>query len=300
MGIGKIARDQHLPAIAADPALALAAIVSGSGDHGLGVPAFADLAALAASGIAVDAVALCTPPAGRHTLVAQALQAGWHVLMEKPPGATVSELVPLPALAQAAGRSLYASWHSREAAGIAPARDWLTTRTIRSATVHWREDIRQWHPGQEWILGPGGLGVFDPGINALSILTAILPGTLAVAAARLIFPTGRDAPIAAAVGLALGAAPIAIDLEFRETADPRWQISVDTDAGVLELHDGGARLVIAGDEQALAGEGEYPRVYRRFAELIGTATSDLDVRPLQLVADAFLIGSREEVEPFAF
>jgi D-galactose 1-dehydrogenase len=41
--------------------------------------------------------------------------------------------------------------------------------------VIWREDVRVWHPGQDWIWQPGGLGVFDPGINALSIITHILP-----------------------------------------------------------------------------------------------------------------------------
>ena len=33
----------------------------------------------------------------------------------------------------------------------------------------------RWHPGQEWIWQAGGFGVFDPGINALSIVTRILP-----------------------------------------------------------------------------------------------------------------------------
>lgn len=45
---------------------------------------------------------------------------------------------------------------------------------------------------------------------------------------------------------------------------------------------------------------EYARLYRRFAELIERGESDVDLRPLQLVADAFLLGRRREGPAFAF
>ena len=58
--------------------------------------------------------------------------------------------------------------------------------------------MRRWHPGQAWIWEPGGFGVFDPGINALSIATSIF-APFFLTAARLDFPENRDAPIAAAL-----------------------------------------------------------------------------------------------------
>ena len=201
IGIGKIARDQHLPAIAGDEGFELVAAVSRNA-RVEGVANFRDLGALIASGLAVDAVSLCTPPQGRHLLAAQALAAGWHVMLEKPPGVTPAEvrgLVP-------GKRTLFASWHSREAAGVAPARAWLAGRRVRAARIDWREDIRRWHPGQDWILEAAGMGVFDPGINALSILTAILPGPVRVTAARLAVPVNRSAPIAASLALVCGEA----------------------------------------------------------------------------------------------
>src|SRR3546814_4182786 len=88
-------------------------------------------------------------------------------MLEKPPGATLSEVHALEALARKQGRTLFATWHSREAAAVEPARALLATRKIRSVRVEWKEDVRHWHPGQAWIWEPGGLGVFDPGINAL-------------------------------------------------------------------------------------------------------------------------------------
>jgi D-galactose 1-dehydrogenase len=54
--------------------------------------------------------------------------------------------------------------------------------------VEWKEDVRQWHPGQQWIWQPGGLGVFDPGINALSIVTWMLPRPIFLTASELVFP----------------------------------------------------------------------------------------------------------------
>lgn len=300
VGIGKIARDQHLPAIAANAGFELAAAVSRNG-RVEGVPNFTDLSALIESGLAVDAVSLCTPPVGRHRIAAQALTAGKHVMLEKPPGATLAEVHQLQALGAAAGRTLFATWHSRHAAGVDAARKWLADKVIRRVAIVWREDIRVWHPGQEWILAAGGLGVFDPGINALSIVTSILPGALRLEHAKLVFPAGRGAPIAAELWMVLAeAAPVSADFDFRQTGPQSWDITVETDEGTLMLTEGGARLWIDGEEQRTDGIGEYPALYRRFAELVGAGFSDCDLRPMTLVADAFLLGERTETDPFAF
>lgn len=300
VGIGKIARDQHLPAIAGDAGFELAAAVSRNG-RVEGLPNFADIGALIESGLPIDAVSLCTPPVGRYRIAVQALAAGWHVMLEKPPGATLTEVHALDAQAQGLGRSLFATWHSRHGAGVNAARAWLADRQIRRASIVWREDIRVWHPGQEWILEAGGLGVFDPGINALSIVTAILPGVLRLAGARLVFPAGRGAPIAAALDMLHNdKAPVSADLDFRQSGPQTWDITIETDAGTLMLTEGGARLWIDGVEQPVDVIGEYAALYRRFAELVASGQSDCDLRPLTLVADAFLLGERTQTDPFAF
>ena len=88
--MGKIARDQHLPAISGDPAFTLAATVSPH-DRGLdGVPHFDSIDSLLTDGAEIDAVALCTPPQVRYGLAAAALATGLHVFLEKPPGATLA------------------------------------------------------------------------------------------------------------------------------------------------------------------------------------------------------------------
>lgn len=166
IGVGKIARDQHIPAILADPAFELVATVSRHG--GLdGYPNHGSVEELVAAGYGLDAVSLCTPPAGRHTLAQTAIRAGLHVMLEKPPATTLGEAKDIVDLAEAEGVTLFASWHSLAAAAVEPARAWLVGRRVHSVQIDWLENIREWHPGQEWILGAGGFGVFDPGINAL-------------------------------------------------------------------------------------------------------------------------------------
>lgn len=161
VGIGKIARDQHLPAIAAEPGFALTACASRHAEVN-GVRNYQDLPALLAAEPELDAVSLCAPPQVRYGQARAALEAGKHVMLEKPPGATLGEVAALDALARERGLTLFATWHSRCASAVEPARAWLATRTIRAVQVRWKEDVRRWHPGQQWIWEPGGLGVFDP------------------------------------------------------------------------------------------------------------------------------------------
>lgn len=298
VGLGKIARDQHLPAIARNPEFTLSAIASRNAQVD-GVPVYPDLGELLTSEPAIEAVVLCQPPQVRHAAARAAVAAGRHVFLEKPPGATLSEVEDLVQAAGQAGVTLFASWHSRFAAGVEAARRWLAPKRITGIAIEWKEDVRQWHPGQDWIWQPGGLGVFDPGINALSILTRLLPGTIRLEDAQLAFPSNREAPIAAKLQMrAANDTPVEAEFDWRQTGRQSWNITVRTDAGELLLADGGNRLFIGGAAQPLQGESEYPAMYDHFAALIADRRSDVDVSPLRLVADAFLIGRRSFTEAF--
>ncbi|GLK83321.1 Gfo/Idh/MocA family protein [Ancylobacter defluvii] len=298
VGLGKIARDQHLPAIEKTEGIELVAIASRNATLE-GVAHFTSLDELLASDVAVDAVALCTPPQVRREQAALALSHGKHVLLEKPPGATVSELAPLVAAAQASGKTLFATWHSRFAPAVEPARAFLAEHAPRAVMVEWKEDVRVWHPGQDWIFEPGGLGVFDPGINALSILTRILPNPFFLTKASLGFPANRDAPIEAALDFADSTGvPIRAELDFLQTGPQTWDIHVETGAGRLTLSLGGSRLFLDGKALIEAPEAEYPGIYKHFVDLVARGAGDVDLAPLQHVADAFLLGRRIVVAPF--
>ena len=298
VGVGKIVRDQHLPAVAGNPDFQLVAAASRNG-RVEGIDNFGSIEELLQGAPAVQAVSLCMPPQYRYQAAARAIAAGKHVFLEKPPGATLSEVEDLAAQARAAGVTLFASWHSRYAPAVEAARAFLAGVRIRQVRVEWKEDVRQWHPNQAWIWEPGGLGVFDPGINALSIVTRILPRPVFATGATLEFPGNRAAPIAAHIafrdahGLDLQAV-----FDWRQTGRQSWDIIAETDEGIMLLVDGGARMLVNGDVVHEQPEAEYPALYRRFAELVHAGESDVDLAPLRHVADAFMLGRRVVVEDF--
>lgn len=302
VGIGKIAVDQHVPAIAASPDWELAATVSRNGSVE-GVEAFTDFSAMLEARPEIGVVSLSLPPVPRFAYAAAALRAGRHVMLEKPPGATLSECHALRGLAEANGLSLYATWHSREADGVSAAKAWLADKALRKFSVTWKEDVRRWHPGQEWIWEPGGIGVFDPGINALSIVTEILPDPIHLTSAELSFPENRQTPIAADLTFFHPqGAEISAVFDWRHEGEQTWTIEAETDQGVLRLTDGGINLSIDGEAQDTASSqplaGEYPRLYAKMANFVAAGGVDMDLAPMRHVADAFTLGRRVMVAPF--
>ncbi|MBF6618251.1 MAG: Gfo/Idh/MocA family oxidoreductase [Candidimonas sp.] len=298
IGMGKIAHDQHLPALATSPDWTLAATVDREVQSG-GQAAFTGIEDLLRARPDIETVSLCLPPVPRFLVAQAALAAGRHVMLEKPPGATLSEVRILSALARTQGLTLYTTWHSRAAAAVASAKAWLCGKKVRSGKITWREDVRKWHPRQDWILDAGGMGVFDTGINALSILTEILPEPVHLTSAELEFPDNREAPIAARLTLTHG---IEADFDFRQEGWETWDMTLCTDEGHLTLRLGGNLLEI--DGEAAGGEpsvkGEYPVLYARMAELVRQRQSEVDLSPFELVADAFMLGRRTTVAPFEF
>lgn len=297
VGVGKIARDQHIPAIAGNPGFQLVAAVSRHASVE-DVPNFADLDAFLAEGPKA-AVALCTPPSVRLEMCLNAIASGRDILIEKPPAATLGEIDTIIAAARDAGVVLFATWHSRFAPAVAPAKAWIAGRRIDRVAITWKEDVRRWHPGQAWIWQPGGFGVFDPGINALSILTEILPGSMHVAAARLEVPENCATPIGAELAMyGPAGVPVQAVFDWRHEGLQTWDIEVESEGHRLRLSLGGARMEIDGAPVDVGPEAEYPGIYTRFARLIAARESDADITPLRLCADAFLIGERATVAAF--
>ncbi|MBX9680838.1 MAG: Gfo/Idh/MocA family oxidoreductase [Gemmataceae bacterium] len=301
IGLGKIAQDQHLPVVEANPDFRIAAVVSSRQKH-KDLPVFKTPAELFASGIKLDAVSLCMPPEPRFDIARDALDAGLHVLMEKPPTPTMGEVEALRRLAAERGRVLFSTWHSQYNAAVDEAKRLLAGKAVSKLFVNWKEDVRHWHPGQEWIWQPGGFGVFDPGINAFSIVTKIMPQPIFVEACSLETPSNKATPIAATIRFKPswpGKADLAAELDWRQTGEQSWNISVATAEGLdLELRKGGAELYVNGDLAIAAPAAEYEGIYEHFASLLKSGQSHVDAAPLQLVSDCFLVGRRSETEAF--
>lgn len=297
VGIGKIARDQHIPHIDQSPDFTLAAAVT-KGVFPPDIEHFPTLAAMKEMHPDISAVSICTPPIGRLELIQQAFDLGFDVMIEKPPAATMSEAQEIVNSAKRAGKVLYVTWHSREARAVAPAKKWLSDANIKAVHVNWKEDVRVWHPGQSWIWG-AGIGVFDPGINALSVITEILPSPLLLDAAELYIPTNKPSPMAANLDMKCGDdIPVRVEFDFDKTGEQVWEIIIETDKGQLHLSHGASKMAVNGQDINIGSVTEYAGLYARFAQLLKTGQSDTDLRPFQLVNDAFVLGTRHAVEAF--
>ncbi len=296
VGIGEIARVQHIPTLLADDDFRLTAMASRSRvavpD---GVALFATQDEMIASGL-VDAVAICTPPQVRYGLARSALLAGMHVLMEKPPAQTVAEVDDLARLAGTVGRTLFAAWHSMFSGAVAPARTILAERGASAMRILWREDVHKFHPGVDWFWQPGGMGVFDPGVNALSIVVGCLPEPVFVREARFRVMPDAHTPITATLELATPtrASGFSALFDWDHKGEETWSIDWTlSDGGLLALDRGGRSLVLDGETVVDQPDREYPGLYRRFAELVRGGASDAETRPLQLAADAFSLARIE-------
>ena len=298
IGFGKIAADQHVPAIAANPRFEMVASSSRSG-KGVG-QVFTDWRQLIRSVEGLEAVAITTPPEPRYEIARECLLAGLYCLLEKPPTVGLAQIADLDCLAQAQQVSLFASWHARHHSTVEAAARALAGKRISSMRIQWHEDVHKWHPGQRWIWEAGGFGVFDPGINAFSIATRIFPGALFVESARLSIPENVQAPIAADVTFVSPVAdgPLSASLDWRRSGDEEWTIAIETADGMrISLEGGGSSLSIDGERHEDSGPGEYPDIYRTFLDLIDERSSLVDVAPFRLVADCLLVGERRIVEP---
>jgi len=297
IGLGVSARANHLPAIAASDRFELAAIVDPINTHP-NVDCFNSIAALRESNLQIDAVAVCTPPSDRVPLIDQCLEAGWHIMLEKPPVATADDLDSLRKLPNPGNRSIFASWHSVENSAVDTAALWLERHPVEKLRLRWLEHINDWHPNQNWLWRERGFGVFDAGINAFSILLHILPGTLSITEAELSIPENVATPAAAQLQFALEEKPVGqANLDLLHPGTPIWEISILSGGSELLLLDGGKRLNIDGQAVPTEGPAEYGRVYDKFTGLIDQYQSSLETRPLELALNALSQGKVAAMPP---
>ena len=302
IGFGKIARDAHVPAIEKVGGYELKGVVTRSGCDEVGVRCFDSFEAmLAALGGELDAVTISTPPGPRYAIARRCLDAGLDCLLEKPPTTTLGEIEALRDHAERLGRVLFTTWHSQHAAAVEQARDLLAGQRVKSLRICWHEDVNTYHPGQDWVWEAEGFGVFDPGINALSIASRIMPGKLIVEDATLRVPANRQQPIKVQLALSspVADAPLSAVFDWCPVTEDEWTITVETAAGSrIELRRGGAELTVDGEARPAQGPGEYPSIYAAFAQLAAERSSRVDIEPLRLVADAMMVGRRETAQPF--
>jgi predicted dehydrogenase len=300
VGYGKIAADEHFPAIAANPDLELVGVVSERGVGPDGVPIFKTIDEVLASDLDFAICSHCNTPSTRFETAIKSIRAGKHTMLEKPPAATLTQLAILQNEAARRGVSLMTTWHSQANVAVDAARDWLRDKPIRKVHITWRENVRKWHPNQQWIWEPGGFGVFDPGINGLSVATKMLPFEPFVIQSTLSVPANRAMPIAAE--LMFGAdgfdGEMTANFDWRETEGETWRIDVACADDQMSIENGGRLFKVNGQTIVENGNAEYPGLYADMVALVAAGKSYVHADPIRIVADAFLLSRQVIVDDF--
>lgn len=294
VGLGKIARDQHLPVIAASTNFEIAFLADRAVESDINAPHFTSLDSALESGISCDAVALCTSPQPRFELCERLFDFDCAILLEKPAAATFAQAETILANAQRSGNLVFAAWHSKFSPQIEMARQWMASRDLIHGRVEWRENAKKWHPGQDWLWRDGGFGVFDPGMNALSILSEIVPNRLQVENGQLFIPENAETPAKANFQLSTGSAEIDVAFEFLASDSEKWDIFLEaTDGSRMMLSRGGASIAIDSRPTVHDTPKEYESVYAHFANLIQQHKTDFDIEPLRITDQIFQVAARE-------
>jgi D-galactose 1-dehydrogenase len=294
IGLGAISFRAHLPVIAGHPAFEIVAsaeprtVATSAGGR-----QYRDHREMLAAEPSIEAVAICTPPGVRGQIALDAIAAGKHVMLEKPPASTLGELRRVRLAAERAGVTLFAGWHSRFGLGVERAREALADQQVASLEMIWKENAAVIHPDQHWMWKVGGFGVFEFGINGLSILTRILPEPLVVRAATLRLPAGSQTPIAVAIDFYGSREGDRMHAEMDWRSPEERTIEIVTRSGRrVWMNRTGLHLEVDGTVLVDEPNLEYGRMYDRFAALIDKGESEVDEEPLVLVADMCLLGQR--------
>lgn len=307
VGCGEIARNQHGPFLLGpgnDTGLRLVATADPRHRLGDGPRHYADHRAMLQAEPAMAAVSIASPTGTHFAVARDALLAGRHVLLEKPPATTLAELEELARIAADRGRVLVTAFHARHNEAVARLRERLTGRPPpRRLRIEWREDFERWHAGQTWPWRPGGFGVFDPGINALSVLCHVLPALdFRVERARFRVPAGAATPALVEMNLAWdGGGPVEVAFEWRKGGEDVWDISVRSadEAGRTEtLLLRNLRTLLRDGEEVLSSteDEEYAGVYRDFRRAVESGASEVSQKELRIVEDATVVAEVERSE----
>lgn len=204
VGYGLGGRYFHAPFLAADPSFTVAAVVTRDPEraaaaraehHGAEVVPDLDTLLGRADDLGLDLVVVSTPPAAHAEQAAAVLEAGLHVVVDKPVTVTAADGQALVALAERSGRVLTA-YQNRRWDG-----DFLTLRRLVEAgelgeVRRLESRFERWKPTESkvWKAGPASTGagmLYDLGAHLLDQAIQLL-GPVADVYAELLHQRAGD------------------------------------------------------------------------------------------------------------
>lgn len=279
LGAGYIAR-WHADAIRATPGLRLTAVCDRSSTaakgvaDAYGIACHTDLGELLAAGIC-DAIHILTPPPLHHDLTRSCLEAGLHVLVEKPAALSLVELDAMTAVAERHGRTLgichnflgLPSWQrlraTFEAGGLG---------LVSSAQVNWSLPLPPLRSGPYgiWLLQQTRNLLLELGPHPISLAVDLF-GDLQidhVALGQWIeMPGGERRPQSWRILARAGQVDVTIALSLVETFDDR--------SIVLRGSSGLARLDYAADTLVVTRDNTSDLVLNPLRKAMGQAGAHL-------------------------
>lgn len=276
VGCGTVARTGHLPSLRLGGDAEVVAFASrsarsaelarkawGSGD------ATTDWRA-AVTRADVDAVHVCVPNALHHEVALTALQAGKHVLVEKPIATTLRDADEMVDVADREGLLLGVCFEGRTAPGLQELRRRVPSIGVVShVTVELGHDGPEcWSPDSTWFRDPalsGGGVLIDLGVHVLDVLRWTLADVERVVSSEL---TGSVEEVAALELRLVGGTPASVRVSW-QAPEQMFGFRFTGDLGTLEV-DGG-RLLHDGVEVAV-GESELRGTAAAFARAVATGS----------------------------
>jgi predicted dehydrogenase len=247
----------------------------------------------------ISAVSITTPPSSHYLLAKQALQAKKHVLLEKPPTIRISEIQELAALAERNKVTLFMSYHARYHQVIEEIRKRLKGKQVTKVKIIYKEYVFNYHKSDSWVFDPevsGGGVLMDSGINAISIVTSILPG-LAILPTKAEFDikSGDKVETAARVEFNIGDNSKGVLLmDWLSPEEETRRIELNTSENISYSFDIVEGCLTENDNKIFSEpfkddfqRSEYRGVYEDFYQHLTENKSLISLNELKFVKDAY-------------
>lgn len=258
VGAGYIA-PWHAEAIAATPGVRVAAVCDASPAAasalaaGLGVPAFGSLDEMIESG-GCDAVHILTPPQTHSPLAIQALEAGLHVLVEKPAALNRAEVAQMREASERTGRLLAVGHNFLAVPGYLRLKRLLADGKlgrVSAAEFNWRFPLVPLRSGPYslWMLREPGNLLLELGPHLYALATDLFgePEDFHLSLSKPVdLPGGAQRPQSWRILARAGDVDLAFNFSLVETMDDR--------SATLYGSTANARFDLAADTLSVSGE----------------------------------------------
>lgn len=319
VGAGWVTTNRHIPTMQADPGYEVVALVDRDGERAreaagrLGIRRHAQAADLSQLDLLdeVDAVTCGTSPFAHHEVVRGALEAGKHVLTEKPFTLTVEEGEELVALARERGLTLAVVHNFQFARSALEARGWLERGRLGALRGIWAMQLSNPRRRLPTWFDELPLGLFFDEAPHLLYLTRAFAGGPLEPLSVTVHPSTighANTPAQIDAQLRAGGMPVMLQMSF-EAPLSEWHVAllgerglatVDLfrDIAVFTPNDGGhgAKEVLRSSASTFLGHWRgYVRsgaghvrgtlrygneeVFRRFREAVAAGTEPAGIGP---------------------